>query len=814
MKIVSAFLFLTFPLFFFSNPAFADKQLKLIPAPREINFEKGEITLTEDWKIYVPGNKAEDFFAAELLSGEADACIGYKWEIVRKKPEKRCILLEKHPFDSSEPELFLEQGYVLETSDDVITIRGAADAGRFYGIQTMRQILRNAVNKSIPKLRIKDYPSLEWRGISDDISRGQVSHLEDFREIVRDLAFYKKNLYQPYIEDMFLFDTDPKIGSDRGAVTKSEMEALVREAAQFHVVVSPVFECLGHQDRLLSLPENRKYAEIDDPDGRPWSFAPVNEETFDFVTKLVDEIAVLTPSPFFHIGGDESFDVGRGQSRKMVEKYGVGRVHADYFSRLNSYINVKHNRKMMVYADMILRHPEAMAFMPKDCVMIDWRYNPDDDFKTVAQLKEAGFEHIMTSPGIWSWASYYPNFSRAFRNIAHAAEAAKKENLSGCVTSSWGDNGAENLRQNNWPGFAYSSAALWEKDTPDPDRFLRRFVALHFGDDSEELAEALRLLGWYDYLETSYLGNIFHKTVKLKTQDKEWLDKLEELSRNMEKVKELTKGRRGKLRFKKDYLDIVDHVVRRNLYIVRRDNALNRISEILEQEESGDIPSENQKQVIDELIGLRNDLAELAGEYPELWLGRNKFPKLDDNMTRLHGEIAFLQDYIVRALRGELTGERPPWGQWFWYPDENPAVETEEGTRYFVRAVNLEELPAIATIQGWADDKATVYINGHRTLSVGYNDRPRNREILSRLKKGRNILAIEAYNSIGAAGILLEINLEFSDGSKLQITGDEGWLTTDKEIKNWNIRPPKGRSWKKIKILGTGLMQPWDFIDW
>jgi hypothetical protein len=814
MKMESAFLYLTFPLFFMSNSGFAEKQLKLIPVPREISFEKGEIPLSGDWKIFVPGDNQEDLFAADLLSGEAAVCLGWKWEITREKPLRNYILLEEYAFDPGEPGLFLKQGYTLTIDDDLIAIRGATAAGRFYGIQTLRQILRNVINKAIPKLTIKDYPAMEWRGISDDISRGQVSNLEDFKEIVRDLAFYKKNLYQPYIEDMFRFDADPNIGSDRGAVTKTEMEALVREATQYHVVVSPVFECLGHQDRLLSLPENRKYAEIQDPGGRPWSFAPMNEDTFEFVTQLIDEMAALTPSPFFHIGGDESFDVGKGQSKKMVEKYGIGRVHADYFSRLNSYIKVKHNRRMMVYADMILRHPEAMAYMPKDCIMIDWRYSPDDDYKTTAKLKEAGFEHIITSPGIWSWASYYPNFPWAFRNIAHAAEAAKKENLLGCITSSWGDNGAENLRQNNWVGYAYSAAALWEKDTPDPERFLRRFVALHLGDDSEELAEAFRLLGWYDYLDMNYLGNGFHRTAKLKTKDKAWLDKLDEFSRNMEKVRDLTKGHRDNLRFKKDYLDIVDHVVRRNLYLASRDKTLDRIAQTLKDRESGDLAGEEQRQILQDLTGLRDELVKLTGEYPELWLRRNKFPKLEDNMIRLHGEIALLQDYITQALRGELSAEKPPWGQWFWYPDEDPTKETGEGNRYFVRILDLEEKPEAAAIQCWADDKAQVYINGDRTVSVEYGDRPKTRDITSRLKKGRNILAVEGYNAIGAAGILLEIRITFSDKSVLQVTGDEGWLTTDKAVKNWNTKAPKGRSWTNIKILGTGLVQPWDFIDW
>ena len=73
-------------------------------------------------------------------------------------------------------------------------------------------------------------------------------------------------------EKVFRFDTDPEIGKERGAVTKKEMAQMVQEARKNHIVLTPVFECLGHQDRLLSLPENRKYAEVQDQNETPWSF--------------------------------------------------------------------------------------------------------------------------------------------------------------------------------------------------------------------------------------------------------------------------------------------------------------------------------------------------------------------------------------------------------------------------------------------------------------------------------------------------------------------------------------------------------------
>src|SRR5213078_3847253 len=106
---------------------------------------------------------------------------------------------------------------------------GPGAAARLYGVQTLRQLIRGATSATLPCLDIVDWPDFSWRGISDDISRGQVSTLDDFKDTIHRLSYYKKNLYQPYIEDMFRFAADPHIGADRGAITKSEMAELAAE---------------------------------------------------------------------------------------------------------------------------------------------------------------------------------------------------------------------------------------------------------------------------------------------------------------------------------------------------------------------------------------------------------------------------------------------------------------------------------------------------------------------------------------------------------------------------------------------------------
>ncbi|HOE63375.1 MAG TPA: glycoside hydrolase family 20 zincin-like fold domain-containing protein [Candidatus Sumerlaeota bacterium] len=800
------------------------RELKLIPKPREYQFLKKEVRLSSDWKIYLATQTDEDMFAAELLAMEARGCFGWDMSVASSEPEKNAIVIRSCAPQGGGDNLFDAQGYFLSVEPERIIIEAPSAAGKFYGVQTLRQIFRNAVGSTIPCIKIKDWPELAWRGVSDDISRGQVSMVDDFKSIIRDLAFYKKNLYLPYIEDMFAFDIHPMIGRNRGAISKKEMAEIVAEAKKHHVVITPVFESLGHQDRMLSLPENRKYAEILNPAEAPWSFSPVNKEAYKFVTGLISEMAAAVPSPFFHIGGDESFDVGKGTSAGRVKKIGVGRVHAEYFSRLNDFIEQKLNRRMLVYADMVLNHPEALEAMPKSCIMVDWQYfQTNTDFPSIKVLKDAGFKNIMASPGIWSWATYYPNCSAAFTNIANFSAMAKKEKLMGSIASSWGDGGSENLRENNMLAYAYSAAAEWEEEAPDADRFLHRFASLHLGDDSDAAAAALKNLGWFEeYLNETYFGRLFHRTPRIRIQDAGWLERAEQLKEKMREALTHLEKRRSAFRFNGDWADVLEHVARRSIYLADRDRLLDWIARQIGDRKSGDLSQGIQNEIIKELEGLRDELSSLMGDFQRLWLRRNKYPKLDYNMQRLGNQLGALQSFIASAKAGQLTARKPVSAVWFWSPEPNPQEQAAAATHYFMRMVNLDKTPKEAFVKCWADDKATVYINGQKVIEISaYNpilmdfNRPQTVRVKDIFRKGKNYIAIKGENeSGGPAGILFEAAIIDADGKSLILTGDEEWQTTQEPGDKWKTRAMKGSGAQNVMLLGTGFIKPWSYVDW
>ncbi len=799
-------------------PVCAGAAPSLVPMPREMRMTDARTTMAAPWVI-VPSPDPADAHAAAMLRDEAREALKQEWSVAASAaPGGSVIQFVATAPAPEDPPLYASQGYTLEIEPARITIGAPTAQGRFYGAQTLRQLLRTAPRGgAIARGVIRDWPALEWRGVSDDISRGQVSTVEDFRAIIRDLAYFKKNLYQPYIEDMFEFDASPNAGRKRGAITKAEMALIVEEGRLNHVTVCPVFETLGHQDRLLGLPENRRFAEIQGGDEKPWSFSPVLPGARAFVKRLVDEMAAATPNPFFHIGGDESSDVGKGTARAAVKKIGVGRVHARYFSEIADHVREKYGRRTLMYGDMLLAHPDALAELPKDAVIVDWHYQPDTTYPSVAKLKAAGIRNFMVSPGLWSWATFYPAYHKGFASVRTFAEVGKREGAMGCITSSWGDWGAENLRENNIVGYAFSGAACWEPSSPGDDEFLVRYCAVRYGSSAPDLVAAEKLAGWQQFPELTYYHPLYHRIPKITERDSARLQRLDQLRADMVQGRKTIAAARKKARFNRDHLDSLDHAARRFLFIAERDLALTRIARDIGSTSTAALSPGKRAEIRATIARLRDQSQAISADFERLWLRRNKYPMLGDNMTRLQKQTADLQEMVVRAESGELVAAPPARGTFIWHDDAglDPVTSTTTGTRYFVRVVNVEKDVASATLRFWADDRGKAYLNGRKVADGAYaNPVTEAAASATKLVPGRNILAFQAENEYGAGAALIVLDIRHRDGSSVTVTGDDQWRSSAAESPGWNNRPATGPAWKPVRVIGNAPMEPWDTVEW
>ncbi len=165
-------------------------QLKLVPAPKEVQLRDGGFQVGPRTKIFVQlGHQSEDRIAAETLAEEVADQSGLRLDILgmkaAAKAEGGAIVLARLQ-DSrvrqvlarnglNADDLVGEDGYLLFSDKQHLIVAANTGQGLFYGVQTLRQLLRPAGKGLIcPAVEIRDWPSLEVRGPQDDVSRETV----------------------------------------------------------------------------------------------------------------------------------------------------------------------------------------------------------------------------------------------------------------------------------------------------------------------------------------------------------------------------------------------------------------------------------------------------------------------------------------------------------------------------------------------------------------------------------------------------------------------------------------------------------------
>jgi N-acetyl-beta-hexosaminidase len=111
----------------------------------------------------------------------------------------------------------------------------------------------------IPAVKIIDWPTMRWRGVSDDISRGPVPTVDYIKKQIRTEAFFKLNMHSFYMEHTFSSESHPLIGPEGGSLTAAEIKELVAYARHYHVELVPEQQTFGHLHKALRL---EKYADL------------------------------------------------------------------------------------------------------------------------------------------------------------------------------------------------------------------------------------------------------------------------------------------------------------------------------------------------------------------------------------------------------------------------------------------------------------------------------------------------------------------------------------------------------------------------
>lgn len=241
----------------------------------------------------------------------------------------RSIRLLKKPSDHAD----IGEQHELAVTTDGITISAHNDAGLTRGIQSLYQLALQQVGLidstsikeiRIPAIQVTDKPRFGWRGMHLDVSR-HFFPVNDIKRYLDLLALFKFNVFHWHLTDdqgwrvqIDAFAKLTEIGAKRadnkpsgsGFYTKKDIREVIEYAKLRHIEVIPEIDLPGHTQAVLAA-----YPELSCTGG-PFDVSQTsgihkdvlcvgNEDTFKFVTGMLDEIAELFESQYIHLGGDE-----------------------------------------------------------------------------------------------------------------------------------------------------------------------------------------------------------------------------------------------------------------------------------------------------------------------------------------------------------------------------------------------------------------------------------------------------------------------------------------------------------------------------
>ena len=316
----------------------ADSEVPILPRPSHIEPAAGHFRLRSRTVILADAPCQP---VAQLLARQLAPATGFTLKVLPDAPPRASsIVLSLDPALSR----LGPEGYTLEVAPKRVTIRAAAPAGVFYGVQSFRQLLPPSIFSAravknqpwtAPCLRIEDRPRFSWRGALIDTARHFMPK-SSVLKFIDTIACLKLNVLQLHLTDdqgwrveIARYPRLTEIGSIRkatvvgherkngtldgiphgGFYSKADIAEMVAYARERFITVVPEIEMPGHcQAALAAYPElgnTSAHLEVSPRWGVNKNVYNAEEKTILFLQDVLDEVLAMFPSKFIHVGGDE-----------------------------------------------------------------------------------------------------------------------------------------------------------------------------------------------------------------------------------------------------------------------------------------------------------------------------------------------------------------------------------------------------------------------------------------------------------------------------------------------------------------------------
>lgn len=426
------------------------QDIAIIPEPVSLKRGSGRFVLEREPEVEAP-NTPEMQYVLNYLKDRLGTPTGVRFDIEEREsnPDIRLQLL------STRDTVLGKEGYRLSVTAQRVTLQANEPAGLFYGVQTLLQLFPKEIESrtpvanvqwSIPAVEITDYPRFGWRGLMFDVVRHFFTK-DEVKRYIDNMVRYKYNILHLHLTDdegwrieikslpkltevgawrvnktgYFGTFTPPAPNEPKdygGFYTQDDIRELVQYARERFVNILPEIDVPGHSlatiasypelsctpgadkyrvrsgEKIMEWPPNGHfYALVDN------TLCPANEKVYEFLDKVVTEVAQLFPFEYMHLGGDEAatnFWEKSPQIKALMQKEGLKNMMQvqGYFEKRVEKIVTSKGKKFIGW-DEILE-----GGLPPSAAVMSWR-----GVKGGIEAAKLGHEVVM-SPTTYAYIDY------------------------------------------------------------------------------------------------------------------------------------------------------------------------------------------------------------------------------------------------------------------------------------------------------------------------------------------------------------------------------------------------------------------------
>jgi hexosaminidase len=398
--------------------------IAIIPEPVSMTTNTGHFILPKNITIEAP-NKTELKEAIHLAAEKLKNASGAQVKVTSVSAATNTIRLMLNKTANA---TLGKEGYELNVTPTGIVIKANEPAGLFYGLQTLWQLLPKEIEANslaqhvkweAPCVSITDYPRFAWRGLMFDVSRHFFTKAQ-VKQYIDAMVKYKFNLLHLHLTDdegwrieikslpnltktgawnvkkvgyfgTFSTPTPDEPRDYGGFYTQDDIRELVQYAKERFVNILPEIDVPGHSlaavvsyPELSCTPGAENYHVRSGEEIMDWShgqppvalvdntLCPANEKVYDFLDKVLTEVAQLFPFEYIHMGGDEcpkNYWEKSDAIKALMQKEGLKNMEEvqSYFEKRLEKIVESKGKKFMGW-DEILE-----GGLAPDAIVMSWR---------------------------------------------------------------------------------------------------------------------------------------------------------------------------------------------------------------------------------------------------------------------------------------------------------------------------------------------------------------------------------------------------------------------------------------------------------